>query len=629
MDSICHHCDRSILYPPLIKNYEDKALLAVREFYINQCDLRLKDRDIDIFIMSAQNEPCMESLDEIQFFLDTMYGPIYYIFEDYNSNLVVPTRIAIVSPEILQCLKLWIAKRVLRQPIPTSTFCDSEKSEKMLTDYKRIFTVKHRNNDCYKFDPYVPALLIISGVEQNPGPVVRIPIMGITLQECGSEYIVTLANGVIVTVRKEQVDKDSNFLYLTVDNSEQLTSLVKSKRTGQIYVDMRIQRNQEVYTPHVDFQPSKRIVLKPVQAVFDSVGHTFPLEESEGRFGKIWNFNVIPRNVMRVKIGDKWCNFDKITSAKYRYLVTSIKLQMMTEKQVIEYASLITSVQMCTISVDGIFKNLLIMYAKLFFANVDLISKITRTVVHHEDAWNELFKLPVVYIPSPVFIFGSYTELMVKPLPFPTEIWSYYQLMEAMNTYPKYNFDMQDQEDMRTARTRLIKDFQRGLTVSPTAALCDLKFDFQVTHNIAMQPRQPSTDLGYCEKFIRDLVIKRLTIGDFAEACAHVLDKIEDYNQVKHIVKALSSKMFHYSVTANLQRLLMKNVLDKPPHDIEKLDNIPYSYNSFPIETQVARRMQLEYQVFCTELGWDSKKNVFNNVDTIKEGLHCKICSNY
>lgn len=615
-EAVCGHCDHAY-DDDSPKGQAAYAGIALLNYYKENAELHLNDDGMDVFIMEVDNEPCMTEVVEVQCFLDTIYGPLYYAYQSPSSSTVQVFRIGLVTPPLMNKLKTWLAKKCLMDKIPTSTFY-KDLEWRMLPNYKRVFNVKHRNNDCYMEDPYIPALLQIGNIELNPGPIVSIPKMGIQLQDTGTHYLLILNNGATITVRYSQYRDDEDFVYVEVENGELLRQIQHKKTRSQVFHDMRISHIQTAYTPHVDFQPSKRVIFKPINEIFGKVGHTFPLTDSEGRFGKIENFNIIPRNIMRVKIGDKWCTFDKVTTAKYRYLITSIKDQIMTEEQVIHYTSLITSVQMCVISTDGNFKSLLLQYARLFFANLAVMTKKTRTLVSEEKAWDSLFELPYVYIPSPVFHFGSELELMQKPIPFPTEIPRYNDIKSVMSEAKVYDFSQGEQEDRFKWRKRIIEDFSKSLTISPTATACDLKFDFAVTHTISMIPREESIELGFKEKFIKELVQKRLIVSDFIEACVVVLSTIQEPEEVCTIVKALSSRMFHYAVTSNLQRLLMQDVRDKPPHEMSRLDAIDYTYNNFPVETKVARRMQLEYQIFCSELGWDGKKNVFNNIKTIR-----------
>jgi hypothetical protein len=615
-DAVCGHCDHGY-YDDSPKGEAAYAGIALFNYYKENAELHLNDSGMNVFIMEVVDEPSMTEVVEVQCFLDTTYGPLYYAYESEDSDWVQLFRIGLVTPSLMDKLKIWLAKRCRDDKIPASTFYKDKPATK-LPSYKRVFNIKHRNNDCYLEDPYVPALLQIGNVELNPGPVVSIPKMGVRLQDTGTHFLVILNNGATITVHYTQYRDDEDFIYVEVDNTELLKQTLSRKTRSQVFHDMRISHKQASYTPHVDFQPDKRVVFKPINDIFSKVGHSFPLHDSEGRFGKIENFNVIPRNVMRVKIGEKWCTFDKVTTAKYRYLITSIKNQLMTEEQVIHYTSLLTSVQMCVISTDGNFKSLLLQYARLFFANLHVMIKTTRTLVSDERAWDGLFDLPYVYIPSPVLHFGSELELMQKPLPFPTDIPRYSSMRSIMAETKLYDFSQGEAEDHSTWRKRIIDDFGKSLTISPTATACDLKFDFSVTHSISMIPREESIDLGFKERFVKELVQTRLIVSDFVEACVVVLSTIQDPDEVCTIVKALSARMFHYAVTSNLQRLLMQDVQEAPPHEFSRLDSIDFSYNNFPVETKVARRMQLEYQIFCTELGWNGKKNVFNNIKTIR-----------
>nr|UNY41963.1 MAG: nonstructural polyprotein [Picornavirales sp.] len=460
-------------------------------------------------------------------------------------------------------------------------------------------------------------LLKLSGdIESNPGPVV-IPKMGVTVCEQNNIMKICLANGGIILVYPHQYEEDKVEIKLNVSyrDEEAIRAVVSRTRSKgkTVAAALPLEKLQDYYSSHNNFQPSKRIVVKSMSTTLQKLGHTYPLQYSEGAFSLVGNFNFIPKNCLRIKIDKNWLLHQYITPTKYEYCLNSVRNQEMTKEQLIEYASLCTTVQMFYLSTKHMYSEYVTTYYSLFQITVDRLEKMTRLVISAEEAWNMLLELKQVHIPTTIIEFKEESELTaVEGLVVPMDPPSYNMIAALQLASEEY--------DYTGSKEKIIEDYKLGMTRSKLAVIPTLRFDFKdLVPEINMYLRSEDYELNKYEQFVKLLVERRLTVGDFTTAAATVLEEMEDLDEVIEMVKLLSAKVYSYTVTTNLQRMLGRNLKSRDPDEIRNLSDHELSYKLFEDEYLVARRMQLEFQIFLQEFGKQTRKNVFNTANNLRK----------
>uniref|UniRef100_A0AAU8JNM5 Nonstructural polyprotein n=1 Tax=Chipolycivirus sp. TaxID=2809300 RepID=A0AAU8JNM5_9VIRU len=466
-------------------------------------------------------------------------------------------------------------------------------------------------------DPEVEELLIIGGVESNPGPVVKIPKMALNVQECDNNITCTTPYGLAIRVLKHQIEVDENHVILSVDHeiAKQIETAMNNKKKCSVLAVIRKEQIEPLYSNHIDFDPEKRIIYKVNHKIFDSLSLTFPLETTEGVFGKVGPFNLIPKNLLRVKIDKKWKTYDAINEQKYRYCLTSIAKQEMTKGQMVNYASLIAGLQMFYRPGGMSFAETISAYAYHFLDNITILKKMTRIVLTDEEAWDMLLQLEVVVVPIGEIFYGSNLELLKPIMDYPTESPKYDIITRIMTESKEVNYD-QPSED-------LIMAFLKGELKESPLEIRSIKFDFATEPNkIPVQLRSINTEFTEEERFLKDLVMARLVKENFEQAVAYALSKQVHHESVVKLLKIMSKRIYSVGITSNLQKMLYRNISRQfDLTELSGLHSVDFTYKNFGHEIMLARRMQLEYQVFAREFGISTSKNVFNSVETVKQLL--------
>lgn len=459
-------------------------------------------------------------------------------------------------------------------------------------------------------------LLMLAGdVETNPGPVM-IPKMGVSVEKVNNIMRIGLANGGKILVYPHQYEEDKIEIKLNVSHQDEKTiRQVMMQKIGKgktVAAALPLDRLQDYYSAHVNFQPSKRIVVKSMSQTLQKVGHTYPLQHSEGVFSLVGNFNFVPKNCLRVKIGTRWLLHEFVGPTKYEFCINSVKNQQMTKQQLVEYASLCTTVQMFYLSTKNMYSEYMITFYNLFQIVVDRLKKMTRLVIDEEEAWRMVLELQTVHIPTTIIEFQKESELtsgtaLVVPMDPP----NHKMILALREVSGEYEYG----EDKR----KIIEDYKLGMTRCKEAVIPTLRFDFKdADPAINIFLRSEDYELNRYEKFIKLLVERRLTVGDFTTAAASVLEEIDDLEELIEMVKLLSAKVYSYTVTTNLQRLLTRNIKSRTPEEIQDKKDHELTYGLFEDEFLVARRMQLEFQIFLQEMGRPTRKNVFNTANNVR-----------
>lgn len=464
--------------------------------------------------------------------------------------------------------------------------------------------------------PLVEELLHIGGVEKNPGPIIKIPKMALNVQEVDNKILCTTPYGLAIKVLKHQIDVDDQHVNLDVSGevAVQIAESMNKKTKCSVLAMTKKTHIEKLYSNHLDFNPDKRIIFKVNHKIFDSLSINFPLDETEGVFGKVGCFNLIPKNLLRVKIDKSWKSYDAVNEQKYRYCLTSVMKQEMTTEQLTSYAALLSGLQMFYRKVGCSYVDLISSFAVAFFDNVNLLKKTTRLVLSDEEAWNSLMEKEIIVLPTGEVFYGNNLELLSPIMDYPESPPNYNLITRLMTKEKELDFDKSIVE--------LIDMFLRGELKNAPVQIRDVKFDFTSEKDkIPTRLRLVTTEYTEEERFLKDLVMARLVKENFDEAVAYALSKQTRQAFVVEILKTMSTRIYSVGITSNLQKMLYRNITEFDLSELPNLHQVDFTYKRFGHEIMLARRMQLEYQVFAREFGFHTNKNVFNSSETVRQLL--------
>jgi hypothetical protein len=473
--------------------------------------------------------------------------------------------------------------------------------------------------------PFVKELLLIGGVETNPGPAIKIPKAIVSYSERNNECKIITGYGLEVQFLKHQLTSTDNYFLVEVDDEKatQLRHLMDNRKYMKISACLPKPDKRSGFSNHIDFQPQKRIIFKHNNRIFDELGLEFPLIESEGVFWKVGNFHMIPRNLLRVNTGTGWIDDQCVDTliGKHSYCMRSIEKQTMTEKQFVHYAALVTSLQMMYTNVQDDFDSIMKMYSLLYFENIQYIGAIVGHNMDKEKSWDLLQGIEILPIPKPPVYFGKACELVTSYQPHQSKVpklkFICPQVSELQNLVPEIDWTRKYED--------LLEDFKKGKLRDPQLRVQPLKFDFKaVEDTIPKYLRMETENLSNFEKFVRELVLSRLIRRDFDVSVIHALEKVNDPEVGLEVLKVLSKKTFSHYVLVSLQKMLYANISKDPFPDLDSLNSSDFTLRNFYNEILIARRMQLEYQVFAKQFHLRTNANVFNTVENVKRIYHIR-----
>jgi hypothetical protein len=473
--------------------------------------------------------------------------------------------------------------------------------------------------------PLVEELLLIGGVETNPGPAIKIPKAIVSYSERNNECKIKTGYGLEVQFLKHQLTSTENYLLIEVDDEKatQLRHLMNNRKYMKISACLPKPDRRSGFSNHVDFQPQKRIIFLHDNKIFEELGLEFPLAKSEGVLWKVGNFQIIPRNLLRVNTGAGWVD-DRCADTligKHSYCMRSIEKQTMTEKQFVHYAALVTSLQMMYVNVKDDFDSIIKMYSLLYFENIQYLGAVVGHNMNKEKSWNLLQEIEMLPIPKPPTYFGNVRELVTNYQPHQTDVpklrFVCPQVSELENLVPEIDWSRKYED--------LLEDYKKGKLRDPQLKVQPLKFDFRAVEDVIPKYLRAETqNLSNFEKFVRELVLSRLIRRDFDVSVIHALEKVDDPEVGIKVLKILSKKTFSHYVLVSLQKMLYANVAKNPFPDLDALKTSDFTTLNFYNEILVARRMQLEYQVFSKQFGLTTNANVFNTVENVKRIYHIR-----
>lgn len=578
--------------------------------------VKIQHFGVELYLKLVKKDPIVKSYEDLISVLDGMSPEVYYA-----SDLIegvphyIPFQLVTMPIQAFEVLGVILRQfhhkwKVLspKDRIFTSQWkfvCAYQEFDYSTLDKIRFY---HPMDSFYREDPYIPSLLTIGNVETNPGPVVKIPSLGLRTEESGDNVTIITTNNTSLTFPKGRGTWTASGLTIELSEEELQRFGRFEQNREKSYVVVQPDPVKKIYSNHQNFDPSKRLMVKPKDDFFGKMNIQYPLEETEGLLVRIENFQFIPRNLMHMKIGTNHCEYNNINSNKYRFARDSVCKQEMTDDQLVEYASLVTTIQMHTMQSKKLVKEAIKLYFRLFMKNFEHLRKVASIIMSQEEAWERL-KSFSVYVPMPPVYYGNPIEVLQTQTESYSDVPLYEQLSAVDSTDEYYQYG--------TDGTQVLRDYAAGLTTHPDAVIADFTFDFKMVPNkIPLTLRDMTVDLTPREQFLKKLVEQRLLVADFSLAVTNALDGMDD-DVIIDMVQRISGKIWTSALTANLHGML-RNHLENGSSDPENEPAYKVTYDKYRQEYLIARRMQLEFMIFAQELGIKTNANVFNTVQNIR-----------
>lgn len=603
-----------------------------RECHSNADIIKIYDSTCDFFLEPVDENPSIVSIHHLLWFIDTTVGP---------------THCAIMSPEAL----VYKQFRYITVSFPISEFfmtlvhlngykLDANLAKcinALSNDYQwfqaysnfdctrtitkvwdRIITV----SDLHMVDPDMSDTLLMMANSDvlNPGPVFTLPRKLAKIIP-DDRCIVTLPNNrtFIISDGKYKFSEDS--VEITSNDSDfademnGVIHLNKYKSQTKMRGKFNIGRDSS-YSNHTNFDIDKRVPIKLKSALNGHFTELFP-QETEGTFVVVDNFTFIPRNLLRFMYQRKAYTSDNSLMVVSYDVMYSVERQELTREQLIKTAIKLTTMQMAMMENEHSFDRYINVFAGLLITNIDGLNVSRKNQLSFADVWNEILtnKYPVI-IPTNVVYFGNVNELFLteKTMKNVSSIPSVGDMILAQPGLELYDFD-----DETKSMDQLISDFSSGKMRCCRAKTVIMKFDFSI-EKIPLVLRQKGDDFTETEKFFEKFIFNRMLDADINRCFINAIAHVQSSTLMRRLMRIFSEKQFGAKIGANLVKMMIRPIESsisaseleaKLAHDIIRDPNMH-------TEKQIAQRAQLEFQIFTSEFGCYSNKNVFNNVETVK-----------
>jgi Double-stranded RNA binding motif. len=122
-----------------------------------------------------------------------------------------------------------------------------------------------KKNSIVEVDPEIEELLVRAGVEQNPGPTIKIPRVLASITEYHDFNELHTKYGLKIKFNKHQhsTDEESVYIKVTEEQKEQILHALDNKLSTRILATITLESLQKVYSNHTNFAPELRIIIKP------------------------------------------------------------------------------------------------------------------------------------------------------------------------------------------------------------------------------------------------------------------------------------------------------------------------------------------------------------------------------
>lgn len=473
-------------------------------------------------------------------------------------------------------------------------------------------------NTVYSNDPDMTYFDLIRSIPNimNPGPTFAVPLTAVKILP-SDDILVQFPNNRSFIFQSSSYVMGSEVL-ITTDNKEFQDEVegnlrIRSTKHGD-KVQFKIIKGVDVsYSQHRDFDIDKRVVLKFKSALFPYFDGNAPTD-TEGVFSVNGPLVFAPRNLLRYVYRRRNYTADNDLMRVAYEVVYSVERQEMTHEQLIKTAIRISQLQMTLMDIKHDFKKYISIFADLLSVNADGLNKSRKIQISFSDIWDYITtsSSPIV-IPCHAVYYGKVHELFsysaqmdnYGPIPSVDEIAAFCSHLET------YSYEDKNMSD-------LLQDFISGKMRVARAKNVILKFDFSI-EKVPFVLRSADHDLDEYEHFFKHFIMHRMTDSDINRCFLNAATTIKSVDVARRLFRIFSEKIFPAKIGANLVSMMVRDVNPTIVKVDELLDHDISRDSDLRLERQVAQRAQLEYQIFSSEFGHYSRKNVFNNAETVRQ----------
>jgi hypothetical protein len=474
--------------------------------------------------------------------------------------------------------------------------------------------------------------LLREGIESNPGPALIISSTTVQVLESEENYLFKFDNGFSFSVNPQTVTKIGDKYHLSnltpkifEEVTGKLTRLNKLSLKGKIVME-GISRTP-VYSDHQNFDPDLRVLIKPIGPLAKHQNaSTFQgiAPETEGAFVRTDNILMVPSNSFRINYSKTWYSavVSKgavlTNSTLYRRILSSVKNQTLTNKNIVFMASKLATVQMTYMRIPTDFESILAVYLTLLQDNVFRLCIGRNNIITNTDIWALHQTLPEVLIPYGPIYYGRIIEWFTHRILVPTQKSLTYETVLKIieSNISDYNFDQDP--------NKMLDDLKTGVFNLYSTKVKPVRFD----HQLNTVPRHICKDLAreltQDETFIKTIVLERMKNPDLV-SCLHdalmiFIDDKEKFVEFMKIVATFQIDSFYHPA---FQTLFDKPILAAPKNYITTLlddhthPKIEMINIHFEQEKSIAQLAQLEFNVWSKIFHISPEANVFNNLDFI------------
>uniref|UniRef100_A0AAU8JNI0 Nonstructural polyprotein n=1 Tax=Chipolycivirus sp. TaxID=2809300 RepID=A0AAU8JNI0_9VIRU len=636
-------------YIPRIKNYEDEFGLTstpevylfpathfdksdpnymVWEYYTSKPSLSFKQGEhLLILSVDDEDENKVDMMLPVLHFLNLVCSPSYLCQLPLRAYMT-EFSVMIISSVIADMLILLLHRfnNVYSSSLDYKLF---ENDSDILTAYaevkpKLIYKKKYEEFNMYDLvvceDPDIEQMLLnMSHPDlRNPGPIVVDKSLGKQLLDGG--LLITLPNGRNFLFKEDDYSVSDEYMIhkYTQDFSDEMKGVIRMRtlqdKKCNVEIDVGIDMS---FSNHRNFDINKRVVLKFQSAFISGFNGELP-EETEGVYTRVENFSFVPRNLIRFVYRRNHYTIQKDVLTMALDVLQSVERQELTAVQLMQTAIRISQIQMMAMDLEHDFKKYIGVFADLLATNACTLNQNRKMQISFSDVWDYVRSIKVV-IPTKSVWYGSTLELFtyqppmknLSKIPDQDEIANYHEGL------PKYDFDSK-------SMTELVADFASGKMRVTKSKNIFMKFDFS-TEKVPYTLRSEDGDLSSLEQFFVRLIKNRIVNSNLDSCFLNSIAEVTELTLARKLFRTYSEKVFSVRVGANLVKMMIKDQSKPEIPDIDTLLEHDIMRNpDLTLEKQIAQRAQLEFQIFTSEFGSYSKKNVFNNVNMVRYIYHLR-----
>lgn len=379
-----------------------------------------------------------------------------------------------------------------------------------------------------------------------------------------------------------------------------------------------------VFSNHEDYIASKRINI----GLASNLMEILESEKQDGqyqRYGSIvadQQFIFVPLSTIIVRFCRKNFKRHTINHELLSRMMSSVRNQQMTNQQIVETASLLSTVQMCLMETIEEQENLMATFLMLYQRHVYYLVKYRENVISNTDMWNSLSKVEKILIPVGNVFKNQSVNIVRKSWPVVDLSFSMKFEEFFVDALLKKVVQSQDLDSMTAS--------QLGVTFL-TGGFRMWSDQIKLANFVNDSPRRairhaPAEELDFAQKFVKVFVEKRMLNTDILKAfgdavewmISYLLRVPNDEEPAKRLMLKLAKLDFGNLYHPGLNRLFVKGggEMPLPPKTDNFVDEIDFINEHLVTEKKICHVAQAEFDTWIRIFN-GTTADVFNNTKYI------------